>query len=85
MASIEYNESIRGSVTSGASVNGNVCDKKSIVSTANISNGTNDYEQLLNIPSIESVQLKGNKTFEELGMSEVSNVEIDELFKRIFY
>ena len=41
--------------------------------------GTRDYERLQNLPSIESVTLIGNKTFEQLGMSSLSNMEIEEL------
>lgn len=44
----------------------------------------NDYEKLANLPQINDVKLLGNKTFEELGMVEASNLEIDELFKNIF-
>lgn len=40
-----------------------------------------DYEKLKNLPQIESVTLQGNKTFDELGMSECSNQDIINLFK----
>lgn len=40
-----------------------------------------DYEKLINLPQIESVTLIGNKTFDELGMSECTNQEIINLFK----
>lgn len=45
---------------------------------------TTDYEALRNLPKINSVELKGNKQFEELGLQEVSNIEIDNLFRTIF-
>jgi hypothetical protein len=45
---------------------------------------TMDYEALRNLPKINSVELKGNKQFEELGLQEVSNIEIDNLFRTIF-
>lgn len=41
--------------------------------------GTKDYERLINKPSIENVTLIGNKTFDELGMSSLSNMEIEHL------
>lgn len=41
--------------------------------------GTYDYEQLINRPSIETVELVGDKTFEALGMAALSNSEIEDL------
>lgn len=42
---------------------------------------TNNYESLSNKPRINDVELCGNKTFEELGMIECSNQDIEEIFK----
>ena len=83
MADIEYYGTIGGGISSGASITGNVSNKKTVTGTANVS-GVNDYEKLLNLPSIESVQLKGNKSFEDLGLTVCSNLDIDNLFKSIF-
>lgn len=44
-----------------------------------IINGTSDYEQLQNIPQIESVKLIGNKTFPELGISPISADDLIEV------
>lgn len=41
--------------------------------------GTKDYEQLLNKPSIEGEVLIGNKTFEDLHMHVLTNIEIENL------
>ena len=41
--------------------------------------GTDDYEQLLNKPSIEGVTLVGNKSFEDLGLIALTNVEINDI------
>lgn len=38
--------------------------------------GTKDYEELKNKPQIESVELVGNKTFEELGLESIDNEEL---------
>lgn len=84
MADVEYHGTINGSISSEVSISGSVSNRRSMTGTASVSSGTNDYEKLLNLPSIESVQLKGNKTFEELGMSECDNIDIDNLFKSIF-
>lgn len=35
-----------------------------------------DYEDALNLPSIESVTLKGNKTFPELGVSAIDTEDL---------
>ena len=40
-----------------------------------------DYEKLKNLPQINDVKLTGNKSFEELGMTEATNIEIDNLLK----
>ncbi len=45
---------------------------------------TNDYEKLTNLPQINDIKLLGNKSFEDLGMIEATNLEIDEMFKNIF-
>ena len=41
--------------------------------------GTDNYERLYNKPSIESVTLIGDKTFEELGLESISNIELHNL------
>ena len=38
--------------------------------------GTRDYNDLLNKPSIEEVELKGNKTFEQLGLEPLDNSDL---------
>lgn len=47
-----------------------------------VSGGTKDYEKLENKPSINSVELVGNKTFEELGITPLSNIEIMNIINR---
>ena len=41
--------------------------------------GSNDYEQALNKPRINGVELVGNKTNEDLNISAISNSEIEGL------
>lgn len=43
--------------------------------------GTNDYNDLINKPSIEGVELVGDKTLEELGVEALTPQEIDELLR----
>lgn len=46
-----------------------------------INAGTSDYNKLKNLPSVENIELRGNKTFEELGLEEVTNQDILDMFK----
>ena len=41
----------------------------------------NDYEQLVNRPSIENVELVGDKSFEQLGLTDITNSEIEAIFR----
>ena len=43
--------------------------------------GSNDYNDLINKPSIEGVELVGDKTLEELGVEALTPQEIDELLR----
>ena len=45
---------------------------------------TDDYEKLYNKPSINEVELVGNKSFEELGDHLLTNIEIKQIFDRVF-
>lgn len=45
---------------------------------------TGNYNDLGNKPSINEVELKGNKTFEELGDHLLTNIEIKQIFDRVF-
>lgn len=46
------------------------------------SGGTNDYEKLTNKPKINEVELEGNKSLEELGISPLTNMEILDIIKK---
>ena len=39
----------------------------------------NDYEELINKPSIEGVTLVKNKTFSQLGLDKITNFDIENL------
>lgn len=45
--------------------------------------GTTDYEELENRPQIEGNVLTGNKTFEQLGLVELSNSEIQNIINSL--
>ena len=42
--------------------------------------GTSNYTDLLNRPSIESIELTGNKTFEDLGIISITKSDIINIF-----
>lgn len=42
-------------------------------------NNTSDYDLLNNKPQIESVELSGNKSFNDLGLSNITNMRIEQL------
>ena len=41
---------------------------------------TASYESLTDLPSIENIELKGNKNFEDLGLQECSILDIERMF-----
>ena len=43
--------------------------------------GSLNYNELYNKPSIEGVTLTGNKTLEQLGITEITTAEIDAMFE----
>lgn len=45
--------------------------------------GSSDYNQLNNKPSINGVELAGNKTNDELDICSITNSEIEDFFKRL--
>lgn len=40
-----------------------------------------DYEHLINKPKINTVELVGDKSFEQLGLERVTNTEIENMFR----
>lgn len=45
---------------------------------------SDDYEDLFNKPSINGVELKGNKTFEQLGEETLTNAELKDIIDSQF-
>lgn len=71
---------LSGALSSGT-LNGSMSSTETLSATVSIPKsigGSNDYEKLKNKPSIESVELSGNKTFEELGLS---SLDADDLLE----
>ena len=49
------------------------------VGTVIMRDGTNDYNDLINKPSIEDITLEGNKTMEQLGVRTMTVQEIERI------
>lgn len=68
------------------SFEGQLIQEKTLIGTINvgqISTTNNDYDELFNKPSINSITLQGNKELDELGIQEemipLSNSDLEEL------
>jgi hypothetical protein len=60
--------------------------KNQIGATAKMANevqvtNTSDYQLLKNKPQIESVELIGNKSFNDLGLTNISNMRIEQIIE----
>lgn len=64
--------SIHGNMSASASLFGEITMPEQIVRIGN-------YEELENLPQIEGVTLIGNKTFPQLHLSALTNMELDNL------
>lgn len=56
---------------------GKITGMKHIKGTLSIP--TNDYNELKNKPSIESIILMGNKTLKDFGINKISNKDIEDI------
>lgn len=45
--------------------------------------GTGDYNELINKPKINSIELKNNKSFSDLGANALSNLEIENIINSV--
>lgn len=73
---------LSGSLSSVGTLNGTLSSNATLsggLTVPRSTSGANDYERLKNKPSIESVELTGDKTFEELGLASIDNTELMEL------
>lgn len=66
-------QNLTGTVEGVSNIDGNVSIPTNV--------GTSDYNKLKNLPSVENIELRGNKNFEELGLEEVTNQDILDMFK----
>lgn len=80
------NEKILGKIKTSIKIRGKIKTQSKLKGALKYSGYSigDDYNTLKNKPKIEGVELKDNKTFEELGLLEVSNIELKEIFDKIF-
>lgn len=82
--------SVHKTVTVKATLTGNqitvapTISRSSIKTAAEVVNkttvtNTSDYNALTNKPQIESVELMGNKSFNDLGLANISNMRLEQL------
>lgn len=64
--------SINGNMSASASLLGEIAMPEQIVRVGN-------YEELENLPQIEGITLIGNKTFPQLHLDALTNMELDNL------
>ena len=58
---------------------GKISGIKQIKGSLNMPKTIDDYRQLKNIPSIESVSLIGNKSLKDFGIDKISNADIEKI------
>lgn len=58
---------------------GKISGIKEIKGSVNIPTTVDDYCQLKNKPTIESVELDGNKSLKDFGIDKISNAEIEDI------
>lgn len=73
-ARVKVTGDVRAKVSIGGQENARVS-----VGTVAIRDGTNDYERLTNLPSIEGTVLKGDRTIGEIGVGTITPQDIDRL------
>ena len=75
---IVVKKNVDGDLSPLSSISGDITRSPNINGTITWGNGlgTKDYNKLINKPQIESVELIGDKTFEELGLSALSAADI---------
>lgn len=69
-----------GQINVAADLTGNINASAQIVNRMEINN-VSDYNLLNNKPLINSVTLQGDKSFEDLGLESISNIELEEILR----
>lgn len=76
---------LNGKLSGRSQLSATLNGKSSIVGRMSLpAERAGDYERLKNLPQINNVTVIGNKSFDEYGLGECTNLDIDSLFKNIF-
>lgn len=67
-------------INTSAVLSGNVEAEAELINEMSINN-VSDYDLLSNKPQINSVTLQGNKSFNDLGLEGISNMELESILK----
>lgn len=77
-------ESLVGILSSPSGLTGTISSPESLRGSISVSEVRYitelDYEKLMNHPSVNDVELIKNKSFDDLGLSALSNTELEHLF-----
>lgn len=78
---VDVLESLRGELNKTQTVSGELSDTSHISGSVTANNITieTDYNEIKNKPQIEGNELVGNKTFKQLGISTLTEQEIEKL------
>lgn len=76
---MEQHGNINGSVHAVSSMNGQVGGGSSLDGSVQSANASRNYEGLINKPSIEGVELVGNKLYSDLNLNYLTNIEIENI------
>lgn len=77
--------SIVGTLTNSGEINGNIGNPNRLVGIVNpiTLQENRDYRRLTNKPQINDVELKGNKTLEDLNVNKLTNLEIENIINSV--
>lgn len=69
-----------GQIGVSANVGGNINTSAQMINKVDV-NTVSNYNLLANKPLINSVMLQGDKSFKDLGLEGISNLELEEILK----
>lgn len=67
-------------ITANADLSANISADAQIINRMDVNN-VSDYNLLTNKPLINSVKLQGNKSFADLGLESISNIELENILR----
>lgn len=85
-AKIDNHGTLSGTLSGKPTLSGELSGRSALYGNLSVLpvGGTKNYEKLTNKPKIESVELIGDKSFEDLGVRDVTNMELQSMLDNIF-